>query len=119
MIIKDINLEKLITELENNAWNGKEPQQAFLFNQNNVIEIYAYTYEPCYEMFSTTHSIKINGKELIVNNCREGIETLLQEIKHINEYLKEQEFSISYKMPNSIMTNVNEESVDYEEMEEI
>ena len=107
MTIKDITIEKLIRDLEQNAWNGKLPQKAYIFNNNNIIELHGYTYEPVHEMFSTTHSVRINGDIIFKENMQCGYKTVQKEIEHIKDCLGEQEISIQYN------------KLEYEEQEEM
>lgn len=100
MTIKDINLERLVKELEENAWNNKLPQKAYIFNKSNIVEIHGYTYEPVHEMFATTHSITINGKILYKEDMQSGYKTMKKEIELIKDCLGEQEISIHYNQPN-------------------
>lgn len=49
--------------LENNAFENSNEKLTFV-SGTDVIDIKAYTYEPDYECFDTTHSIYLNGKLL-------------------------------------------------------
>ena len=125
--IKDINIEKLLEELEANAWYNKGIKStAYLKCEEDVVKLHGYMYEPCYELFSTTHTITLNGEVLF----KEGDDTELYERYHkpriykdfknteaiinfLQDRFKDKEVIFQYDDPNI----QNQEQEDEEEAE--
>lgn len=125
--IKDIDIEKLLEELEANAWYNKGIRStAYLICGKDVVKLHGYTYEPYYELFSTTHTITLNGERLF----KEGDDTKLYERYHkpriykdfknteeiisfLQNHFKDKEIILRYDEPNI----QNQEQEDEEEAE--
>lgn len=94
MKITDINFKELFRNVEDSAWYGKGNSKRYITDGNNLLFIKGYTYEPCYEYFSATHEIVLNGEILF------GINSQNVEAYHNEEYtfgkLKSDEESINY-----------------------
>jgi len=129
MKVREIDIKNLIDDLEENAYYGRDKTSAYIFNNNNIIEIKGYIYEPSYESFSATHSIKFNDEILFARDSKNvepyhneeyvygKFKTTEQAIKYIKESLGETEISMQYDKPNvEIQNNLNEDEFD-DEME--
>ena len=127
MKVKDINIKELIGELEENAFFGKGSDRIYIFNNSNIVEVKGYIYEPSYESFSATHSIKINEEILFAQNAKSvapyqneiyvygKFKTTEQAIKYIEDCFGEQEVTLQYDKPNiEIKNNLNEDEFDDE-----
>ncbi len=60
---EELNIGKILSQLESNAWYGGNTT-AYLLTDKDIIILNAYTYEPTYENFSTAHSIEFNNEWL-------------------------------------------------------
>lgn len=127
MQVKDIEIKKLIKDLEDNAFYGKDENTIYLYNNSNILELRGYIYEPCYESFSATHSIKLNEEILFARDSKNvepyhneeyvygRFNTTEQAIKFIEEYFGEQEIILQYDKPNVEIKNIlNEDEFDDE-----
>lgn len=130
MKIGEIDVKKIIRELEENAFFGKGNKTMYIFDNNNIVEIRGYIYEPSYESFSATHSIKMNEDILFAQDAKSvapyqnekyvygKFKNTEQAIKYIEECFGEQDITMQYDKPNiAINNNSNEDEFD-DELEE-
>ncbi len=66
----ELDIGEMLSQLETNAWNSDGETTVYLVTKNDVVTLHGYTYEPSYEYFSTTHSIKMNNELLFSEDSR-------------------------------------------------
>lgn len=117
LTIEDINIERILKELESNAWYGNGKTVTYIISGEDIIELYGYVYEPSYEFFSTAHSIVMNGKTLFAENSMNvepyhndsyisgSFKNTEEVLKYLKEYLKNKELIIQYDKPLELKNN--------------
>ena len=70
LTLGEIYLPEIMSDVERNAWNGKEPRKVCITAGEHLIEIEGYTYEQSYEDFTADASISFNGEVLYEKDAR-------------------------------------------------
>ena len=107
----ELDIGEMLSQLETNAWNSDGETTAYLVTKNDVVTLHGYTYEPSYEYFSTTHSIKMNNELLFSEDSRNvgayhneaytkgEFKTSEEAINYLEEYLRDKEVTLQYDYP--------------------
>ena len=69
----------------NNAWYGKSPSTLHFKNNQHVIKITGYTYEPHYESFSATVGISLDEEKLFYENDV-SVESYCHEVRQYGRF---------------------------------